>query len=154
MAYLLAFCFHWTRENWVTERFNSRFLQDHQLARPMDLYNKIDWAIFTLPRYLARVGPLCYSILSDGTQHDTGGSILSTIKVKPIMMEGLGLRQIPWFVWSEDVNETTNKPGLRTYRWRRQRFRRTPTSSCGEMCLAHPPSRTCVRRSSPSVPET
>ena len=53
-----------TRENRVTERFNSLFLRDHQVARPMDLYNKIDWAIFSLPRYLARVGPLCYSILS------------------------------------------------------------------------------------------
>ena len=29
----------------------------------MDLY-KIDRAIFSLPRYLAQVGPLCYSILS------------------------------------------------------------------------------------------
>ena len=33
----------------------------------MDLYNKLDRAIFCLPRYLARVGPLCYSIISDLT---------------------------------------------------------------------------------------
>ena len=52
------------RENIETERFNSRFLRDHLVARPMDLYNKIDWAILSLPRYLAGVGPLCYSILS------------------------------------------------------------------------------------------
>ena len=30
-----------TRENSVTERSNSLFLRDHQLARPLDLYNKI-----------------------------------------------------------------------------------------------------------------
>ena len=35
-------------------------MRDHQLARPMDLYNKIHWAIFSLPRYFARVGPLYY----------------------------------------------------------------------------------------------
>ena len=40
-------------------------MRDHQVARPMDLYNKIDWAIFSLPRYLAQVGPLYYFILSD-----------------------------------------------------------------------------------------
>ena len=33
--------FRYTRENSVTEIFNSLFLRDHQLARPMDLYNKI-----------------------------------------------------------------------------------------------------------------
>ena len=37
-----------------------RLQQDH-------LYNKIDWAIFSLPRYLARVGPLYYFILSGNT---------------------------------------------------------------------------------------
>ena len=31
-----------TRENSVKERFNSRILRDHKVARPMDLYNKID----------------------------------------------------------------------------------------------------------------
>ena len=31
-----------TRENIVTERFNSRFLRDHQVARPIDLNNKVD----------------------------------------------------------------------------------------------------------------
>ena len=36
------------REN--RERFNSRFLQDYQVARPMDLYNKIDRARFSLSR--------------------------------------------------------------------------------------------------------
>ena len=30
----------------------------------MDLYNKVDWGIFSLPRYLTGVGPLGYSILS------------------------------------------------------------------------------------------
>ena len=59
----------YVRENSVTERFNSRFLRDHQVARPIDLYNKIHWAIFSLPRYLARVGPLYYSILSAYTKH-------------------------------------------------------------------------------------
>ena len=57
------------RDNRAIERFNWRFLRDDQVARPMDLYNKIDWAIYSLPRYLTRVGPLCYSILSDQTQH-------------------------------------------------------------------------------------
>ena len=33
---------YYTRENRVTERFNSWFLRDHQVVRPMDLYNKID----------------------------------------------------------------------------------------------------------------
>ena len=59
-----------TREKSVTERFNSRFFRDYQVARPMVLYNKIHWAIFSLLRYLARVGPLCYSILSDQTSTD------------------------------------------------------------------------------------
>ena len=53
------------RENWVTERFNSQFLRDHQVARPMDLYNKVDWPRSSLPRYLVGVQSLCYSILSD-----------------------------------------------------------------------------------------
>ena len=58
------------RENSVTERFNSLFLRDHKLARPMDLYNKIHWAIFSLPRYFARVWPLyLYSLVrSSNTQ--------------------------------------------------------------------------------------
>jgi len=52
-------------EHRVIERFNSRFLRDHQLARYMDLYNRIDSPRWSLPRYLAGVGSLYYSILSD-----------------------------------------------------------------------------------------
>ena len=43
------------RENRVTEKFNS-ILWDSQVARPIDLYNKIVWAIFSLPRNLAELG--------------------------------------------------------------------------------------------------
>ena len=57
------------RENRITERFNSRFLPDHQVVRPMDLYNKIDWAIFNFPCYLEGVRPLCYSMISVITLH-------------------------------------------------------------------------------------
>ena len=48
-----------TRERIVSsDRFNSWFLRDHQVARPMDLYNKVDWARFSLLYYLAGVWPL------------------------------------------------------------------------------------------------
>ena len=39
--YVVCIFQHLIRENSVTERYNSLFLRDHQLARPMDLYNKI-----------------------------------------------------------------------------------------------------------------
>lgn len=35
-------CLCFISENRVTERFDFRFLRDHQAAWPMDLYNKID----------------------------------------------------------------------------------------------------------------
>ena len=49
-----------TRENSVTERFNSLFFARSPTSAVMDLYNKIHWAIFSLPRYFARDGPLYY----------------------------------------------------------------------------------------------
>ena len=54
-------------------------MRDHQVAQSMDLYNKIDWAIFSLPRYLARIGPLCYSILSDWIKSFIKANRFSTI---------------------------------------------------------------------------
>ena len=54
--YLLLY----TRENSVTERLNSLFFARSPTSAAMDLYNKIHWAIFSLPRYFARVGPLYY----------------------------------------------------------------------------------------------
>ena len=42
--------------------FDSRFVRVHQDEQYMDLYNKIDRLIQSLPRYLVGVTPLYYSI--------------------------------------------------------------------------------------------
>ena len=49
---LNTYTFRSDRENRVTKRFNARFLRDHQVAQPIDLFKTIDWSIFSLPRNL------------------------------------------------------------------------------------------------------
>ena len=63
---------------------------DHQLARQMDLYNKIHWAIFSLPRYFSRVGPL-YHIVYSLVQVKTAFYSLSTKQEqKPLKIYSFG----------------------------------------------------------------
>ena len=61
----------------VQRSSNPDFFRDHQVARSIDLYNKIVLARFSLPCYLTGVGTLCYSLLSSTTMEGAGTGDLS-----------------------------------------------------------------------------